>query len=108
MGQRGDKHTSKAELGLSSLLKKLSNIDGIASKKMFGGYGIFHDGKMFALVNSSCETHLKVDDTLKGKFEKAGSVQHGKMPYFSIPQDIMDDSEALVNWAEESIDIAKD
>jgi TfoX/Sxy family transcriptional regulator of competence genes len=29
---------------------------------MFGGYGLFHDGAMFGLVNSAGAVHLRVDD----------------------------------------------
>jgi DNA transformation protein len=68
---------------------------------------VFHDGKMFALVNSKGEIYLKSDDSIKQKFVDSGSPQHGKMPYFSLPQDVLRDQDKLVQWARESIDISK-
>lgn len=74
---------------------------------MFGGYGIFQDDKMFALVNSKGEIYLKADESMKEKFETAGSNQHGRMPYYTLPEDLLQDPDKLTKWAKESIDISK-
>ena len=47
MGTKGDKLTKNAHLSAETLVDKLSAIAGIRSKKMFGGYGIFREEKMF-------------------------------------------------------------
>ena len=107
MGTKGDRLTNDASISSELLIDKLPSIEGITSKKMFGGYGIFHDGKMFSLVNSKGEIYLKADDTIVSKFEDAGATQHGKMPYFSLPKSVLLDQEILVLWAKESIDISK-
>ena len=107
MGAKGDQLTNDASISSDLLIEKLSSIDAITSKKMFGGYGIFHDGKMFALINSTGEIYLKADDTIVSKFEDAGSPQHGKMPYFLLPKSVLLDQEIFVQWAKESINILK-
>ena len=90
----------KMETGASGgLLKSLS-------RKMFGGYGIFESGAMFALVNSQGELFLKADDSNRDQFEQSGSGQHGKMPYFQIPAEVWADEETLREWAQISIKIA--
>ena len=107
MGMKGDQRTNDASISSELLIEKLSPIDGITSKKMFGGYGVFHEGKMFALVNSKGEIYLKAGESIKQKFESAGCHQHGKMPYFSLPEDILVDHTELMRWAQESIKISK-
>lgn len=107
MGEKGAKMSNEAEFTVELLKEKLSVIDGIAAKKMFGGYGVFHEGKMFALVNSQGEPFFKSDESISAKFVKAGSHQHGRMPYFSVPEDIFNDIEQLTLWAKESIEISK-
>ena len=107
MGAKGDQLTNDASISSDLLIEKLSSIDAITSKKMFGGYGIFHDGKMFALVNSRGEIYLKANDAISSKFEDAGSPQHGKMPYFLLPKSVLLDQEIFVQWAKESINILK-
>lgn len=107
MGNKGDKFSNDASLSTKLLTDKLSQLSGILSKKMFGGFGIFHDGKMFGLVNSKGEIYLKSDASIQAKFEEHGLHQYGKMPYFSLPDHIFNDSEKLMVWAKESIDISK-
>lgn len=107
MGQKGDKHTSEAQLSAELLLEKLSAIDGITSKKMFGGYGIFHEGKMFGIVDSKGNSFLKTDESNEVDFIKKGSSKHGKMPYHSIPEEALQSIDLLVVLAEKSISISK-
>jgi DNA transformation protein len=107
MGQKGDKLSNEAELTVELLKEKLQVIDGVSSKKMFGGFGIFHDGKMFALVNSKGQTYLKSEETNKAKFDAWGASQHGKMPYFSLPKEVFKDHDKLISWVQDSISISK-
>lgn len=107
MGQKGDKLSNEAELTVEWLKEKLQVIDGVSSKKMFGGFGIFHDGKMFALVNSKGQTYLKSDEMIKAKFDTSGSSQHGKMPYFSLTDEVFKDHDKLISWVQESMAISK-
>jgi DNA transformation protein len=68
MGTKGDQLSSEASISTELFSEKLSQISGITSKKMFSGYGIFHEGKMFALVNSKGEIYLKADESISQKF----------------------------------------
>ncbi len=107
MGQKGDKLSNEAELTVELLKEKLQVIDGVSSKKMFGGFGIFHEGKMFALVTSKGQVYLKYDETIKTKFTACGASQHGKMPYFSLPDEVFKDHDKMISWVQESIAISK-
>ncbi|MEK6152811.1 TfoX/Sxy family protein [Flavobacteriaceae bacterium 3-367] len=107
MGTKGDKLNQEATLAAEALVAKLNGIDGITSKKMFGGHGIFHHGKMFGIVNSKGQSFLKANAFNKVDFEKSGSHKHGKMPYFSIPDAIANDTDKLVEWANKALKTIK-
>ncbi len=107
MGIKGDKLTQDSVTSAEKLVNKLDAISGISSKRMFGGHGIFHEGKMFALVDSKGQCFLKVNETNKADFEEKESFQHSRMPYFSIPDEVMDNREILIEWAKRSIAISK-
>ncbi len=107
MGMKGDKMKSASVEVTTSLLEKLSNIENISSKKMFGGHGIFHDNKMFGMVDSKGEIFLKANDELKIEYLNIGAIQHTRMPYFSLPQNILDNDQKLENWANKSIKQSK-
>ncbi len=107
MGIKGDKLTQDSVSATELLVNKLDSIGGITGKRMFGGHGIFHEGKMFALVDSKGLCFLKADDLIRKDFEKKDSFQHSRMPYFSIPDEVMDNREILIEWAKRSIAISK-
>lgn len=107
MGEKGAKNTAAAETMIKSLVEDLKEIENLTSKKMFGGFGLFHDGKMFGIVDSEGSPFFKVNDELKVDFENRGGHQHSRMPYFSIPKEILSEKESLLDWARRSITISK-
>ncbi|WP_422361000.1 TfoX/Sxy family protein [Reichenbachiella sp.] len=107
MGIKGDKRTNESALTAALMVDRLAAIPGITSKGMFGGQGLFHEGKMFGLVDSKGQGFLKVDDSNRAVFEKAGAKRHGKMPYLSIPQQILNNPDQLAQWAQTSINLSK-
>jgi DNA transformation protein and related proteins len=79
----------------------------VTIKRMFGGKGIYHQGRILALEVSG-EILLKADETSAPEFEAAGCRQwfyEGrkgnpvKMPYWSIPDDAFDDPDEMAQWA---------
>lgn len=85
----------------------------IRSRKMFGGYGIYHDNLMFGLVADDV-LYLKGDAQSAKDFEALGLtpfeyVKNGKpmkMSYFTAPEAIFDDPDAAKAWAQRAFDAA--
>lgn len=107
MGTKGDKHTNAAAAVAADFVDRVASLGEVTSKKMFGGHGIFEGGKMFAIIDSSGDLYLKASDANRGDFEAAGAEKHGRMPYWSIPADVLEDDEKLRTWAEASIASSK-
>ena len=107
MGEKDAKQTGvPAEIG-EALIKTLLVLGDVNGRKMFGGYGIFIEDAMFALVSSQGDIHFKVDDSNRPQYEAAGSLQFHNMPYYQLPEAIFQDDESLFTWAKESIAIAR-
>jgi DNA transformation protein and related proteins len=86
----------------------------ITTRKMFGGYGIYHDGLMFGLVADDT-LYLKVDEKVAPEFEREG-LEHFvynkngrdmKMSYRRAPDVIFDNREQAAVWAERSFKAAR-
>ena len=79
---------------------------------MFGGIGIFRKGLMFGKIGGDA-FRLKVDETNQKQYEENGmkpfhSEKKKKgMPYWEVPQDVLEDKTELAKWANQSFDIAK-
>ena len=90
-----------------SLVERLGPLGEVTGKKMFGGYGVFEAGTMFAIVDSRGQFFLKVDDSNRKDFKDAGSSRHGRMPYFSVPEEVQENDKKLRAWATKSVALSK-
>ena len=85
----------------------------IDARKMFGGYGIYHDGVMFGLVEKEV-LYLKADETTQKHFESRGlppfqydrAGRTVRMSYFKAPEEIYDDREKAAIWARSAYEAA--
>lgn len=83
-----------------------TDFGSINTRKMFGGYGIYHDGLMFGLVAEDT-LYLKVDDKTKQKFidkeltpfEYDKKDKKVKLSYYLAPEEIYDNPDEAVYWA---------
>lgn len=107
MGEKNTKLTKSAADLEAMLMKKLDTIDGITSKKMFGGYGIFHEKKMFGIISAKSEIFFKVNETTQVDYETKGGQRHSRMPYFSVPDKILSNKKSIISWTKKSIEISK-
>jgi DNA transformation protein and related proteins len=90
----------------------LSRLGPVVARSMFGGFGIYLDGLMFALIADEV-LYLKADTASKGPFEDAGMApfkpwEHKPMvmPYWEVPAEVMDDPDALSAWGRAAFDAA--
>ncbi|TSA13754.1 MAG: TfoX family protein [Betaproteobacteria bacterium] len=78
----------------------------VAARRMFGGYGVYLDGLMFAIVAGEM-LYLKADEMNRIEFEQAGCemfgyVRKGKraaLNFFRAPADAMESPEQMLPWA---------
>jgi DNA transformation protein len=74
-------------------------------KKMFGGYGIFKDGVMFAMISPGDIFRMRADEHNINDYLNAGMKQFpshsGKkgMPYWDVPVNVLEDQDKLKIWA---------
>jgi DNA transformation protein len=84
----------------------LSGVPDITSRAMFGGYGIYQRGNIFAIIADG-KLFFKADASNRGDYEARGSEPftyqgpRGKphqMSYYEVPEEIMEDREEIRTW----------
>lgn len=91
------------------VLESLQALGGVSARRMFGGFGIYKDGVMFALIADDT-LYLKVDAGNRPAFEAnrlapftyAGKGRPIQMSYYEAPSEGFDDPEILCAWAREA------
>ena len=93
-------------MDMTDIEEMFASLGPITIKRMFGGKGVYHSGRIIA-VEVRGEMLLKADDLSAPEFESAGAERwayEGKagkpvnMPYWSIPEDAFDDPELMAHW----------
>lgn len=87
----------------------------VASRRMFGGAGLYAQGAMFALIDDE-RIFLKVDEALKADLAAEGSTSwiyvQNKGPkagipqetsYWALPEAALDDPDAACAWARRAL-----
>lgn len=96
------------------LVEQLAPLGEVSAKSMFGGWGIYHEGRMFALVADDT-LYFKVDDANRADFEREGlqafryqrtDREVAVMSYYQPPAAAIDDRELLCAWARKGIEAA--
>ena len=101
--------TAKEKEFVSYVVELMQPIGAVSAKRMFGGYGIFLDGLMFALVADST-LYLKADSETENEFEEKGLERFkynkkGKeytMSYYCAPEEALEDMDEMNDWARKS------
>ena len=97
------------------VIDQLSAWGDVSARKMFGGAGLYRDGTMFGLIADDV-AYLKVDDSNREDFVKAGSLPFNPYPdkaksvvmsYYEIPADVLENRDLLARWAGRSLAVAK-
>ena len=75
-------------------------------RSMFSGFGLYRDGVMFGLIASG-ELYFKVGVDNQSDYEARGSQPFSysgrgktvKLPYWRVPDDVLEDNDLAAAWA---------
>lgn len=98
---------------LAYVLEQLAGLGNMATRRMFGGVGLYSGELFFGLID---------DDTLFFKTDASNAAEYqarnmprfmppanrplSPMGYHQVPADIIEEGESLVAWARESVAVA--
>ena len=93
--------------------EQMAFVGGLRIRAMFGGYGIYQDDCMFALIADD-RLYFKADATTRAEFEAKGLspftyVARGKsmtMQYFEAPPEVFEEQEAMRSWVQKAYEAA--
>lgn len=94
------------------VLDQLGPLGAVTARAMFGGYGVYCDGLVFALIAGDA-LYLKADAETRGRFEARGlgpfkpfDDKPVTMSYYPVPAELFDDQDELLDWAREAVGAA--
>ena len=107
MGVKGARLSRAAEVTARWAEEELAELGPVSARKMFGGFGVFLDGVMFAIVDPDGDLFYRTDARTEPFYVNGGSAQHPRMPYWSVPSNVLADPDALRAWGKEALALAR-
>jgi DNA transformation protein len=94
------------------VLDQLEGLGDVVPRSMFGGVGLYCGGLFFGILAGD-RLYLKVDDTNRGEYERAGENafrpypdRAGTMRYYAVPLDVLEAAPDLIAWARRAVAVA--
>jgi len=91
---------SVSDADIAFALELFAPLGALSQRKMFGGLSLYCAGDIFCIVSSDGQIFLKAQGDAAEALKDEGSTQFHNMPYWSLPDDLLDDPEAASNRAE--------
>ncbi len=95
-----------------AMLERLEELGEVTGKAMFGGYGYWESGDMFALIHDG-RLYFKADESSEPEYRRARSTQFSPpmpggrapmaMPYWTVPAGVLKDDRRFADWAATAI-----
>ena len=89
-----------------------SGVGPVTTRKMFGGLGIYSEGRIFAVLMSDGTLKLKGAGEMPAAYDDAGweswtyvrkDGAASSMPYWTVPDALLDDPDAACGWARRAL-----
>ncbi len=93
---------------LDFVLDQLSDQEGVQSRAMFGGHGLYCGGIFFGIVYNDV-LYFKTDDSTRSDYETLGMKPFRPNPkqtlknYFEVPADVLEDRDQLTSWTRKAV-----
>jgi DNA transformation protein len=92
------------------VLEQLAGLGAVSGRRMFGGVGLYCDGRFFGLIDEGV-LYLKVDDRNRGDylarnmpaFRPYKNRPELSMSYYQAPADVIEDAEEFTVWARAAV-----
>jgi DNA transformation protein and related proteins len=93
---------------LDYVLEQLHGLEHLASRRMFGGAGLYSGEIFFGLFYRE-RLYFRTDDATRPEYEARGSEPFRPRPnatrmlYYTVPADVLEDGDELIKWARKAV-----
>jgi DNA transformation protein len=102
-----------SESFLTFVTEQLASVRDVSTKRMFGGVGLYSVDTFFAIIDNDT-VFFKVDAATVGRYTRRKMPPFQPMPdrppmmgYYQVPLAVLEDPDALGEWAAEAIEVGR-
>ena len=105
----GKKGSNMSDSFKDFVFEQLGSLN-VKARSMFGAFGLYLDGKFFAIIDSD-QLFFKTNDQTRKDYEAYASKPFAPTPkqvlknYYEVPAEIIDNPETLQDWARKASEV---
>ncbi|MDF0668188.1 MAG: TfoX/Sxy family protein [Nitrospira sp.] len=86
------------------ILDQLAELNGVAARAMFGGYGLYQRVRFFGIIHKG-RLYFKVTVATVPSYKKQGmkpfrpNAKQTLKSFYEVPIEVIEDAEVLTHWA---------
>jgi len=90
------------------VMARLADVDGLRSRAMFGGWGLYAGSTFFGIVYRG-RLYLRTTPATRPRYASHGvgpfrpNAEQTLWDYYEVPAEVWSDEAALVEWAREAV-----
>ena len=90
------------------VLDQLQLLGEVDCRRMFGSYGLYHDGVFFGILSQG-RLYFKTSAVTRGIYVQRGmqpfrpNLRQTLKSYYEVPVDVLEDHEQLTVWARQAV-----
>ena len=90
------------------ILDQLAGLDDVEARRMFGGYGLYHDEIFFGILYKG-KLFFKIDDSTVDEYRRRKmkpfrpNDRQTLKSYYQVPVEIIEDADQLGRWTSRAI-----
>ena len=98
----------KSDSFVEFVLDQLNDVGGVTCRAMFGGHGLYRNGKFFAIIHKG-KLYFKTDEKSRDAYIKKGmkpfapNKKQTLKNYYELPADVIDDADLITDWAMKAV-----
>lgn len=98
---------------LAHTIERLASVVPVSYRRIFTGYGVYHQGVQFAIIVND-RLYFRADDLSRELYQsrgmapfQPGAVERGQSSFYQLPAEVLEDTAELVYWMRTAVEAAQ-
>lgn len=97
---------------LAHTVERLANVVPVSYRRIFNGYGVYHQGVQFAIIVND-HLYFRADEMSRALYQakgmlpfQPGSLERSESSFYQLPNEVLENTAELMYWMRTAVEAA--
>lgn len=98
---------------LAHTIERLANVVPVSYRRIFNGYGVYHQGVQFAIIVND-HLYFRADEMSRALYQakgmlpfQPGSLERSESSFYQLPNEVLQNTAELMYWMRTAVEAAE-